>query len=131
MMEHQLDLSQLQIVRKAKTKDLEIETAEGVTVFFDLEISESLKQEGLARELVNRIQRLRKDADFQIADRIDVRFEAAQSLNEAFSSFQAYIQGEVLAVSFEQVNGDSAEGWHIDTVDIEGEAVKLCLRVVQ
>jgi isoleucyl-tRNA synthetase len=91
---------EIQILRTAKDGK-EVETAAGVVVLFDTEISEALRAEGLARELVNRVQRMRKDADFHISDRIELRLQAPEELTRALSNYQDYIKQEVLAESFE------------------------------
>lgn len=71
-----------------------------LTVALDLEITEALKREGLAREVVKRIQNFRKDSGFEITDRIAVRMERHAALEAAVESYRDYICGQVLADSF-------------------------------
>jgi len=67
-----------------------------LTVALDVTISEDLRKEGIARELVNRIQNLRKDSGFEVTDRIDVQLQSDAHVAEAVSSNEAYIKSETL-----------------------------------
>jgi len=71
------------------------------TVALDITITPSLKEEGVARELVNRIQNLRKSKGFEVTDKIRVWIERNPELNEAVTHYNAYICSETLAVSLE------------------------------
>lgn len=78
---------------------------EGVlTVALDIEITDELRREGLAREIVKRIQNHRKESGFEITDRISVKMQKHPALEEAVSSFRDYICGQVLADTFEFVD---------------------------
>ena len=68
-----------------------------ITVALDVTISEELRQEGLARELINRIQNLRKDSGFEVTDRISVQIVTEPSLDEAVKNNEQYIKDETLA----------------------------------
>ena len=83
------------IERKPKN-NLSIETGGGVTVFFDTKLTDDLVAEGLAREFVNRIQRMRKEADLHISDRITVRYHAPEELVRSLAAQQEYIKSETL-----------------------------------
>ncbi|WP_372639024.1 isoleucine--tRNA ligase [Fodinibius sp.] len=74
-----------------------VETEKGLSVALDTELSPELVQEGLAREFVNRIQNMRKEADFEIVDRITIGFEGSDQLEEAVGSMKEYIKSETLA----------------------------------
>jgi isoleucyl-tRNA synthetase len=67
-----------------------------LTVALDVTISEDLRKEGIARELVNRIQNLRKDSGFEVTDRIDVQFQNDPQVAAAIASNEAYIKSETL-----------------------------------
>jgi isoleucyl-tRNA synthetase len=67
-----------------------------LTVALDVTISEELRKEGIARELVNRIQNLRKDSGFEVTDRIDVQLQKDAQIEAAISSNEAYIKSETL-----------------------------------
>ena len=68
-----------------------------LTVALDIEVSEELLQEGIARELVNRIQNLRKSSGLEITDRIRVEIEKNDNMNAAVENFKDYISSQVLA----------------------------------
>ena len=114
-------------------EDIEIVTADipgwqimndGIyTVALDLEITDTLKLEGVARELVNKIQNLRKDKDFEVTDKIRVEIAEHPYTNEATKAYNEYICGEILADSLEIVAQLSAE----DTVDIDSNEIKILL----
>ena len=78
-----------------------VETEDGVTVALDSELSEDLIAEGFAREFVNRIQNMRKDADFEIMDRIKIIFNTDDKLSAYINQFSDYIKTETLADFFE------------------------------
>ena len=67
-----------------------------LTVALDVTITEELRNEGIARELVNRIQNLRKDSGFEVTDRIDVQIQKDEQIVEAVSLNEAYIKSETL-----------------------------------
>ena len=91
-----------------------------VTVALDVTVTPELKNEGMARELVNRIQNIRKSSDFDITDRITVRLSAAPEVEAALASFGDYIAGQVLADSIE-IDGALAEGAdNVTVLDIDG-----------
>jgi isoleucyl-tRNA synthetase len=72
-----------------------------IAVDLDTRLDETLIAGGYAREIVNRIQRQRKDLDLNVADRIEVRFDGDPVLVAAAQEHAAYISGEILAVRFE------------------------------
>jgi isoleucyl-tRNA synthetase len=68
-----------------------------LTVALDISITPELKQEGLARELVNRVQNIRKDTGLEVTDHIVLTIEKNENTEEAFTSFKNYICSETLA----------------------------------
>ena len=80
-----------------------------MTVALDVTISEALRSEGIARELVNRVQNLRKDSGLEVTDRIVLKVETSNEIKEAIDANRNYICNEVLAndVVFDAVTGDS------------------------
>ncbi|MEE1945952.1 isoleucine--tRNA ligase [Pedobacter sp. KR3-3] len=68
-----------------------------LTVALDVSITNELKQEGLSRELINRIQNLRKELNFEVTDRINVSLQNAPIIAEAVQQNKAYICAEILA----------------------------------
>jgi len=93
-----------------------VESDGGVTVAIDTELDESLIDEGLAREFVNRIQNMRKDAGFEVIDKINIKFTGSKQLNKAIQSFTSYVAGETLAENVEisdKLNGGFKQDWQI------------------
>ena len=72
-----------------------------ITVALDITITDDLRKEGIARELVNRIQNVRKSKDFNITDRIVVKITPDEHVNDAVAQFKDYIAKQVLAVAIE------------------------------
>lgn len=94
--------------------------AEGAfTVALDTEITPELKEEGIAREFVNRVQNMRKDAGFEVTDKITIDYNGAGELTEAVKNFSSYIQGETLAVAIgSNTNGSGfKQEWKINDLD--------------
>ncbi len=75
-----------------------------LTVALDVNITQELKEEGIAREVINRIQNIRKDRAFKVTDKIVVKIKKNNALNEAISNNKNYICAEILATKLELVN---------------------------
>ena len=73
-----------------------VANSNGITVALDITISEELKAEGIARELVNRIQNIRKDSGFEVTDKIKVMLQKNSELEKAVNANEAYIKSETL-----------------------------------
>lgn len=96
------------------------------TVALDITISEELRQEGIARDLVNRIQNLRKDQGLDVQDKIDVRVLKSEDIvNQALSSNKVYICEETQALSLELVS----ELDQVHTVEIDDWKIDLSISV--
>jgi isoleucyl-tRNA synthetase len=103
-----------------------VATEEGLTVALDISISESLREEGIARELINRVQNLRKDKDLEVTDRIDLLIETTENIRIAIEQNASFIAAEVLANS---INFQSLGQYDLIT-DIEtSEDTRLSIRV--
>ena len=91
-----------------------------LTVALDITVTDDLRREGMARELVNRIQNVRKSKDFEITDKISVVISPDERTNDAVVQFKDYIAGQVQAVNLEiaPVSGDvvtlDMDGWDLD-----------------
>ena len=81
-----------------------VANSNGITVALDITISEELKREGIARELVNRIQNIRKDSGFEVTDKIVVKMTKNEQLEVAVATNLSYIKSETLTETllFEQ-----------------------------
>ncbi|HLV40183.1 DUF5915 domain-containing protein, partial [Xanthomarina sp.] len=75
-----------------------------LTVALDVTISEDLRKEGIARELVNRIQNLRKDSGFEVTDRIDVQLQKDEKIVDAVQTNITYIKAETLTEKLEIID---------------------------
>ncbi len=84
-----------------------------LVVALDTTLNEELVNEGLARELVNRIQNLRKQKDFNVTDRIAVEISSGERVEAAIASFGDYIKSEVLADQISLANTDNGEPFEI------------------
>lgn len=94
---------QLQDV-EISSQDIEgwlVASSAGLTVALDVTIDDSLRNEGIARELVNRIQNIRKDSGFDVTDRIDVKIQKDGVVDVAVSENLRYIKTEILAADLE------------------------------
>ena len=103
-----------------------IQTMGSITVWIDTKLDLGLIQEGQARELVNRIQKLRKDLNFEVVDRINVAFETSEELQQAFQIHRGYIMSEVLAAEFAP---KTKAAWSAEQ-EIDGVALKLVIEKV-
>jgi isoleucyl-tRNA synthetase len=73
-----------------------VANANGITVALDITISDELRKEGIARELINRIQNIRKDSGFEVTDKITVQMEKNAQVEEAVLANESYIKSETL-----------------------------------
>ena len=94
-----------------------------LTVALDITVTENLRKEGLARELVNRIQNLRKSSGYDITDKISVTVLSNDGMDEAIKDFNSYIANQVLAVSVEITDVIS------DATELDFEDFKLSVRI--
>ena len=86
-----------------------------LTVALDIDLTDDLLKEGIAREFVNRIQNLRKAQDFEITDRINIVISSNKNLDAAIEDFSEYIKAQVLADSL--IINDEGLGTEIDVND--------------
>ena len=113
----------------ARSEEHLIASIEGLLpVALDTTLTEELIYEGLAREVVNRIQNMRKQAGFDVVDRIEVAFEASQKLTKAIEAQKDYIMRETLAEKlYPGRNGlEMVKDWNID-----GESLHLEIKRIE
>src|SRR4051794_10171290 len=111
--EHVLDAEDLQL-SLTPLEGYQVEADAGHAVALELEIDEELRREGLAREIVHAVQNARRDAGFEVSDRIVLTFGGDDELVEAAREHEAYVAGETLATT---VTYDGAEGGTDATID--------------
>ncbi len=100
-------------IRSSDIPGFSVATDDGLTVALDISLTESLKEEGLAREFVNRVQNLRKDSGFEVTDTIIIEVEKNQALTNAINNNLDYICSETLAKSL-----SFCEKLKVGTVDL-------------
>ena len=103
-----------------------VEQEEGVTVALDTTIDNELLAEGLAREVVNRVQNMRKTADFDVTDRILVEYNATDLLADAVSRHGSWIRNETLAVELEEAA--KPEGELVESFEVGDEKLEIAVR---
>ncbi|WP_194851885.1 isoleucine--tRNA ligase [Nonlabens antarcticus] len=111
-----LDLADVEI----SSKDIEgwlVANQSGITVALDVSITPELKKEGIARELVNRIQNIRKDSGLEVTDRIMVEIKSHEQIDEAIASNEQYVKDETLANAIE-IKNELVNGTEIDFDEI-------------
>jgi len=95
-----------------------------LTVALDVTLTQELRREGIAREIVNRVQNIRKGRDYDITDRIAVTFDVNENVRGAVNAFADYISRQVLAsaILFAPLSdGDNG----VETLDLDGEPLKV------
>jgi len=95
-----------------------------LTVALDVTITDTLRKEGIARELINRIQNLRKTSGLEITDKITVQLQSHDQVNDAVTEFKNYIANQVLATDI--LLADLQEGTELDMDDI-----KLWVKIIR
>ncbi|NNK64685.1 MAG: isoleucine--tRNA ligase [Gemmatimonadetes bacterium] len=116
---HRLEPGDLEVVEAAEG-DLVVRSENGHTVALDPTLDDDLRAEGMARELVNRIQRLRKDSGLEVTDRIRLGIFGPDDVSGPASAWREFIAGETLAVAVE-IAADGAGEWDgFREVDLDG-----------
>ena len=110
------------IVREA-TGEQAAEAAEGITVVLDTTVSDALRHEGLAREIINRVQNVRKASGLEVSDRISLTLHCKGELAAAAGTegLAAMIQGETLATAMEVTEQGGSE----QSFEIDGETLSV------
>jgi isoleucyl-tRNA synthetase len=100
-----------------------VANSNGITVALDITISPELKEEGIARELVNRIQNIRKDTGFEVTDKIKVHLQKNGTLETAVKANEDYIKSETLTevLVFEEIVENGTE------IDFDGITTKITI----
>jgi isoleucyl-tRNA synthetase len=106
--------------RKVKEGSIAL-TSEGITVALDTELNEELLMEGLARELISKLNMMRRDSGFAVTDRIQVKMDTTPRVKECFETFREMIMHETLATEVLFVKCEGAS-W-----DLNGETTTITL----
>jgi isoleucyl-tRNA synthetase len=100
-----------------------VDSGEGLTVALDTTLTPELINEGIAREFVNRVQNMRKDAGLSVTDRIRIYFESSDRIAGAVLRMSDHIQSETLATQIQTGGLDSAA--HRENFEIDGEPCEI------
>ena len=103
-----------------------VDQEDNVTVALDTTITDELLNEGLAREVVNRVQSMRKTADFEVTDRIIVEYRATGKLVGALEEYASWIRNETLALELDEA--DQPEGELVESFDVGEEKLEVAVR---
>ncbi|MBC7225079.1 MAG: class I tRNA ligase family protein, partial [Anaerolineae bacterium] len=112
-------------VRTSPREGLAVVEEAGYLVALDTRLTDALLQEGRARDVVRRIQTLRKDAGFRIEDRIVTYWQGGPVARDVFAAWGDYIARETLSVALEE--GEAPEGSAVARLDLAGEEVTLAV----
>ncbi len=113
-----LNLDEVQVI----TEDIPGLTAANkgtLTVALDTEITKELKEEGIARELVNKIQNIRKDSGFEVADKIIINILSNKGIDEAVNNYKDYIMSQVLADEINTVSNFNGSENDLHKIDLD------------
>jgi isoleucyl-tRNA synthetase len=124
----ELSAEDLTIVRRA-SGELVVKEESGYFAALDPVVSRELRLEGFARELVSRIQKLRKELGFVVSDRITLFVGAGAEIQEAVKAFQRWIADEVLAVRV-SIEDKIDDTYATHTFDLDGQSVQVALERV-
>jgi len=123
----ELESEDMEISEKEK-EGWVVESENEFRVALSTVLTEELKDEGFARELVNKIQNMRKAAGFKVMDRINADIKATSRLNQAIKASEEYIKKETLAL---KLSLSGAKGEHIEEWDINGEKAVISIERVR
>jgi isoleucyl-tRNA synthetase len=114
-------------ITEVASGELVVKSADGYLVGLDRTLDEGLVAEGIARELVNRVQRLRRDSGLEVSDRIELGIRGSEEIESAAHEHRDYIAGETLAVGVQiGGEGDGRSGEWRDS-ELDGHSVRIGL----
>jgi isoleucyl-tRNA synthetase len=120
-----LDPEDLTIIRRA-SGDMIVKESSGYFAAIDATVTPELRMEGLARELVSRVQRLSKDTGLAVSDRIELTVSGTEELEAAVRAHQKWIADEVLAVKLD-IGHESENSNAAHSVDIDGHPARIAI----
>jgi isoleucyl-tRNA synthetase len=128
---HELGPDDLTIVRRA-SGTLVVQEDAGFFAAIDPTVTPALKLEGYARELISRVQRMRKEAGFAVSDRISLTVEGGAEVNDVIRAHGAWIAEEVLATELVFVEqGESEERQDSQSIDLDGITAQVAITRIQ
>jgi isoleucyl-tRNA synthetase len=123
-----LDAARVTITARASTS-LVVQQGEGMSVALDPAITPPLRAEGMAREVVSRVQRMRKESGLAVSDRIQLGIAVPPDVQDALQSFVGWMAGEVLATGIVLTDSlDAGSVWQAQAeVDLDGPVARIAL----
>ncbi|MEX0681402.1 MAG: isoleucine--tRNA ligase [Balneolales bacterium] len=103
-----------------------VESEDGITVALDTELDEALTREGIAREIINRVQSMRKEANYELTDRIDMYLEGDELTLASVKFMKEYVKSETLAGDI--IFGPVGESDFIKQWDIDGKHCTIAIQ---
>lgn len=125
--EYEITKNEVDILHEEK-EGLAVQSDGNLTVALDTHLTQELIEEGLAREFINRIQNIRKDAGFEVTERIRIQYSGGSALVAAIQNQKNYIMAETLSVD---ILAESGNGEFMKTVDINDEEVTISVQRVK
>jgi isoleucyl-tRNA synthetase len=116
-------LADVEIVSKEIT-GYKVASQGKISVALDIEVDDALKQEGIAREIISKLQGLRKEQQFEVMDRIQIKIEAHDYIKSAINQFKMYICTELLA---NDMVFESAESLN-HTIEVDENTVRISIQ---
>jgi isoleucyl-tRNA synthetase len=116
------------LIQEEAREGLAVASDDDVTVAVDAELTPELEAEGLAREVIRRVQSLRKEADFNLDDRIVTAYQAEDELAEAVATWEETIATETLSVELRA--GEPDPSMAVETFEVDGHVLTLGVRRV-
>jgi isoleucyl-tRNA synthetase len=105
-----------------------VQSEGGVVVALDTRLTPELAAEGQAREIVRHIQTLRKDAGFELSDRIETSYQATGDVAQAIATWADYIKAETLSVALEP--SEAPVGEKSESFKLDGQPVTVAVKRV-
>ena len=120
------------LIERSSKDGTPIASESGVTVLLDTTLTEELIREGLSREVVNRVQNLRKEFNLHVSNRIDLAVRCDSKMGQALEENREYLCGEVLALKFRVIGSEEkVSGYtYSSDVDIEGSSCTIAFSVI-
>lgn len=121
-----ISLAEVEIRRSAKGDNPNLTTHQIVSIEVDPTVTPEQEREGLAREVMRKVQAARKAADFKLNDKIKLEIACGASLEAAIKEHQNTLIAETLTADFKLHSADqSVSGKHVEQLDIDGEVLKI------
>jgi isoleucyl-tRNA synthetase len=114
-------------VHKSASGDLLVQEAAGFVAAIDPTVTEELRLEGMARELISRVQRMRKEAGLAVSDRIRLEVSGNAEIAAAVSKFRTWIASEVLATELLHEPGSLRDSLAGQVIDLDGVEARIAL----